>query len=638
MLNFTDVTLRRGPRVLLEKLNWTVYAGQRVGITGRNGTGKSSLFAMIQGEISADVGDVSLPANISISHVRQDTPALAQSALDYVLDGDVPWRKLSWDLEQAEVSGDADALGRLHENMHAIDGYTAPARAGQLLHGLGFAARDEQRPVSDFSGGWRMRLNLAQALMCRSDLLLLDEPTNHLDLDAVVWLQDHLAAYRGTLLMISHDRDFLDAVCSHILHLERQAATLFTGNYSSSESQRAAQLLQQAAQYKAQQRKAAQLQSFVDRFRAKATKARQAQSRVKQLEKMQLVAPAHWADPFSFEFAEPQRLPAPLLRFDDVNVGYGETAVLTGVNLSLAPGDRVALLGRNGAGKSTLMRSIAGTQPTLAGGREHRDRALKVGYFAQHQVDSLDAGSSAVAHLESLDRARGVELAREQVLRDFLGGFDFHGDRVFEPVGPFSGGEKARLALALLVWQQPNLLLLDEPSNHLDLDMRHALELALQGFSGAVVVVSHDRHLLASCADQLLMVADGRCTEFAGDLDDYANLLRQRLKADTGASETLAKQPRQSQKDARRSAAQARAEQKPLRDKIRAAEKSMHNLETKLAKLEQALADPALYVERPEQAAELAREQGLLQKQLEEAEQSWLEASESLELLQTSAG
>ncbi len=627
MLNFTDITLRRGPRVLVEGLSWTVYAGQRAGITGRNGTGKSSLLEMVRGELAPDHGELNLPGDLVIAYVRQDTPALDCSALDYVLDGDAEWREVSAALDAAEARADGERIASLHERMHSIDGYTTPARAARLLHGLGFSSGDEARAVATFSGGWRMRLNLAQALMCRSDLLLLDEPTNHLDLDAVVWVQDWLTSYSGTLLVISHDRDFLDAVTTHILHLERGGARAYTGNYSSSEKQRAEQMQQQAAQFAAQQRKVAHIQSFIDRFKAKASKARQAQSRVKQLEKMQQVAPAHWDTPFDFSFAEPARLPAPLLQMEKLSAGYDATAVLTGVNLTLAPGDRVALLGRNGAGKSTLMRTLAGAQPALDG-RQFRDKHLTVGYFAQHQLDSLQLDDSPMGHMERLRKELGRD-TREQEMRDYLGGFDFHGDRVFEAIRPFSGGEKARLALALLVWRRPNLLLLDEPTNHLDLDMRHALELALQGFDGAVVMVSHDRHLLSSCADQLLVVGQGRCHAFEGDLDDYARMLRERGGEDDQAA--TSERSKVSAKDQRRAAADRRAAVKPLRDEVQRCEREMARLEKKLGELDASLSDPALYQDQPERAATLMREQGVLRKQLDDLEGQWLEAAETLE-------
>ncbi len=626
MLNFTNVALRRGPRLLLEGFSLTVHPGQHLGIVGRNGTGKSSLLALVQGEISPDAGEFTLPRGLRMAHVRQETPALALSALDFVLDGDAAWRSLNQELVEAEQAGDGTRLAALHERLHAIDGYTAPARAARLLYGLGFAAGDEHRAVRDFSGGWRMRLNLAQALMSPSDLLLLDEPTNHLDLDAVLWLQGHLAAYPGTLLLISHDRDFLDAVTSHTLHFERGQATVYTGNYSSCESQRAQRLAQQASRYQAEVRRVEQLQAFIDRFRAKASKARQAQSRVKQLKKMQVNAPAHWEDPFRFAFAGPERMPSPLLKLEHLRVGYADKLLIDGFSLSIEPGDRLGLLGRNGAGKSTLLRTLAGLQAPL-GGKYQADRNLRLGYFAQHQVDSLKLDQSGMAHLQRLNPE-----ARDQELRDFLGGFDFHGDRVFEPIAPFSGGEKARLALALLVYQQPNLLLLDEPTNHLDLEMRHAVELALQDFPGAVLLISHDRHLMASCCDELWLVDDGACQPFDGDLDDYARHLKERLRReDEGESGAAEATGRVSAREQRREAALIREQQKPLRDALRRLEKEMGQLEARLADLEQELGDPDLYQRDAARAAELARIQGESRKRLEQVEHEWLELSEQLQ-------
>ncbi len=629
VLNFSEVVLRRGPRVLIDKLSWTVYAGQRIGIVGRNGTGKSSLLAMVQGELAVDAGEFSRPRDLVIAHVAQETPALACSALEYVLAGDAEWCQLDAELHLAEREAAGGRLAGLHERMHAIDGYTAKARAARLLYGLGFASADAQRAVRDFSGGWRMRLNLAQALMCRSDLLLLDEPTNHLDLDAVLWLQSWLDVYPGSLLLISHDRDFLDAVVSHVLYIENAQATVFSGNYSSCERQRAERLAQQAAAYASQQRQAEHLQKFVDRFRAKASKATQAQSRLKQLEKMQLEAPAHWDAPFRFEFLTPGKMPSPLLKLEDLAVGYHGQSLLQGLNMTLEPGDRLALLGRNGAGKSTLMRTLAGGQPPLAG-KLHRDKQLSCAYFTQHQMDSLRPDLSPMAHLQAL-----APDAREQVLRDFLGGFDFVGDRVFEPVAPFSGGEKARLALALLVYQRPNLLLLDEPTNHLDLDMRHALEMALQDFAGAVVLISHDRHLVATCCDELRLVDEGACRPFSGDLEDYARHLKDRartLKTEPdGAGATTGPAPRVSAKDQRRQAAERRQREKPLRDELRRLEQQTGKLEAQLADYEKQLADVDLYQSDPARAARLMKEQGATKKLLDEVEERWLLVLDELE-------
>ncbi|MGH8456044.1 MAG: ABC-F family ATP-binding cassette domain-containing protein, partial [Stenotrophobium sp.] len=516
MISLNNATLRRGARTLLDAVSFTIYPGWHVGVVGKNGTGKSSLFALILGQLSADSGNVAVPRNLAISTVAQETPALPDAAIEFVLDGDEELRKLERDLVTAEEAHDVARIAKIHDRLNDIGGYAARARAGQLLHGLGFTAEEQLKAVADFSGGWRMRLNLARALMCRSELLLLDEPTNHLDLDAAIWLEEFLPTYPGTLLLISHDRDFLDSVCTHTLHLEGLGATLYTGNYSTFERTRAERIALQSASYVKQQRQAAHLQSFINRFKAQASKARQAQSRIKQLEKMQLVAPAHYDSEFSFEFREPERMSTPLLRYDEVKAGYGERVILSGLRLSLQPGDRIGLLGPNGAGKSTFMQTLAGALPALFG-KELRDPYLRIGYFAQHQVDQLDLKASPILHLQRLDKG-----AAEQSLRDFLGTFNFRGDRVYEAVGPFSGGEKARLALALVVYQNPNLLLLDEPTNHLDLDMRRALETALAEFSGAMVLVSHDRHMVSTTCTELWLVAEGRCQSFDGDLDDYA--------------------------------------------------------------------------------------------------------------------
>ena len=504
MLRFSRVALRRGPRLLFSEVDFIIHAGHKVGVVGGNGSGKSSLFALIRNELHADEGEFDMPAGLSLAHVAQETPATERPAIDYVMDGDTELRAVEVALRDAERAGDGHAQAEVQAQLEHIGGYQARARAARLMHGLGFAPDQDERPVASFSGGWRMRLNLAQALMCRSDLLLLDEPTNHLDLDAVIWLEDWLRGYPGTLLLISHDRDFLDRVIDRIAHLDQGSITLYSGNYSAFERIRAERLANQAAAYEKQQREVAHIHAYVERFRAKATKARQAQSRLKALARMELIAPAHVDSPFHFEFAEPAALPNPLLRLDGASAGYGELPVVAELNFSLSPGERIGLLGPNGAGKSTLMKLIAGGLAPMAGRRETADR-LAIGYFAQHQLEQLDPGASALLHLRRIDPK-----ASEQQMRDFLGGFDFRGDRVVEPVAPFSGGEKARLVLALIVWQRPNLLLLDEPTNHLDLEMRHALNLALQGYGGAVLLVSHDRHLLRSVADRLLLVDGGR--------------------------------------------------------------------------------------------------------------------------------
>ncbi|NKF23123.1 ATP-binding cassette domain-containing protein [Solimonas marina] len=625
MISLNALTLRRGARTLLENATLTIYPGWRVGVIGRNGTGKSTLFAAIHGELDADQGSLSRPKELAIATVAQETPSLPDLAIEFVLDGDVELRELESRLSKAEANGDVEKIAAIHERLATIGGYAARSRAATLMHGLGFAPGAESRPVASFSGGWRMRLNLARALMCRSDLLLLDEPTNHLDLDAVIWLQDWLKSYPGTLLVISHDREFLDAVTTQTLHLENQKATLYTGNYSQFERQRAEQLTLQAAQFERQQREIAHLQNFIRRFKAKASKATQAQSRVKALERMELVAAVHADSEFSFSFPEPERLPAPLVRLDKAQAGYGETVILRGLKLLVGPGDRIGLLGPNGAGKSTLVQTLAGAIPPLAG-TAMRDPHLRVGYFAQHTTDSLDPQASPMLHLKRVDPQ-----ANEQALRNFLGSFNFRGDRALEAVGPFSGGEKARLALALVVYQRPNLLLLDEPTNHLDLDMRHALEQALLDYPGALVVVSHDRHLLTSTCEDFWLVANGEAQPFDGDLDEYTRWLRNRDSAAPAGTPNAAASPR-------RDTAELRTLTKPLRDTINKLDKQMAKLQSELSKLDDKLADNALYeAARAPELRELQQRQSQLRQQLDDAETQWLDASEQLESLEAGA-
>jgi ATP-binding cassette subfamily F protein 3 len=630
MLQFDDVTLRRGARLLFEQAGFQVHPGQKVGITGANGTGKSSLFALVLGELHADVGDCRHPADWVIAHVAQETPTDERAAIEYVLDGDAELREVQGALIEAERQDDGQRLALQHGRFDAIDGYAARSRAGQLLHGLGFSSADEERPVSAFSGGWRMRLNLAQALMCRSDLLLLDEPTNHLDLDAVIWLEGWLRAYPGTLLLISHDRDFLDSVTTHILHLEQQRATLYTGNYSAFERVRAERLANQQSEYEKQQREIAHMHAFVDRFRAKATKARQAQSRLKALQRMEQIAPAHVDSPFHFGFRSPDKAPDPLLRLDRVAAGYGDTRILSGVNLSLSPGDRLGLLGPNGAGKSTLIKLLAGTLQAQAGERAAA-RDLELGYFAQHQLEQLRADQSPLEHLMRLDPR-----AREQDLRDHLGGFGFAGDQALMPSGPFSGGEKSRLVLALLVYQRPNLLLLDEPTNHLDLEMRQALAVALQDFVGAVVLVSHDRHLLRVTADRLVLVHDGRVDDFPGSLDDYPGwLAEQNRQARVSPKDTTSVTSAAARKDRKRQEAEQRRQLQPLRNRISAAEATLAQLHSRQEQLQESLADPAIYADANKaQLKALLLEKAELDSRCETLEMQWLRDCEELENLQ----
>ena len=628
MLTFTDVTLSRGPRTLLTGVGFAAYAGWRLGVVGRNGTGKTSLFGLITGEVTPDAGSVAVPRNLVVASVAQETPASPRSALDYALDGDTELRATEAELAAAEVDHDAGRIARLHERLYAIDGYAARARAAKLLHGLGFENADQARAVAEFSGGWRMRLNLARALLCRSDLLLLDEPTNHLDLDAVLWLQAWLKSYAGTMLVISHDRDFLDAVTTHTLHLAQGTATLYTGNYSQFERLRAERMAQQGALREQQQRQIAHLQSFVDRFKAKASKARQAQARVKMIERIRLAAPAHADAEFDLGIPAPARLPEPLLVLDHAAAGYGGRTVLAGLRMTLSPGDRVGLLGPNGAGKSTLTKLLAGVLEPQAGAVV-RSPYLTVGYFAQHQLEQLDPAASPLDHLRRLAPRLG-----EKACREYLAAYHFRGERVFEPVGPFSGGEKARLALALLVHGRPNLLLLDEPTNHLDLDLRHALEIALQEYAGALVLVSHDRHLVASTCDSLWRVAGGSAQPFDGDLDDYARWLAQRERdyaaADSAPAPSPPGGPRLSPKEQRRAAAEQRARLKDLRDTVQKAETEMQKLNTRITAIEQELQDPAVYADR-NRAAGLSREQNALRRQLTETEEAWLQASAALE-------
>ncbi len=634
MLSFTDVTLRRGPRALFEKATFTLHPGWKVGLTGANGTGKSSLFALIRGELGSDAGEARLPPGTVIAHVAQETPATDWPAIEYVIDGDQELRSIEAALAKAEKAGEGTAQAELHAGLDAAQGYEAPARAGRLMHGLGFTSEQERQPVNAFSGGWRMRLNLAQALMCRSDLLLLDEPTNHLDLDAVFWLENWLRSYPGTLLLISHDREFLDRCVGHILHIEQAGVTLYTGNYSDFESQRSEALARQQSGYEKQRREVAEMQRFVERFRAKATKARQAQSRLKALARMEHIAPAHVDSPFHFAFRKPQKLPTPLLTLEEASAGYGEKSVVAGAELSLLPGERIGLLGANGAGKSTLMKLLAGTLAPLDGKRSEAPD-LAIGYFAQHQLEQLDGSASPLLHLARLDARAG-----EQELRNFLGGFGFRGDAALEPVAPLSGGEKARLVLALIVYQRPNLLLLDEPTNHLDLEMRHALTTALQGFEGAMVVVSHDRHLLRATADQLLVVADGQVTEFDGDLDDYRRWLEERRRAESAPSASArdGSDPNSAvgRRERRREEAERRHRLKPLRHDLEAAEKKLESLSEQKRALEEQLADQGLYeAEAKDRLTALLREKGRVDQELAEAEEAWLTAGEALELAES---
>ncbi|XLX98267.1 ABC transporter ATP-binding protein (plasmid) [Salmonella enterica subsp. enterica serovar Heidelberg] len=625
MIVFSSLQIRRGVRVLLDNASATINPGQKVGLVGKNGCGKSTLLALLKNEISADAGSFTLPGTWQLAWVNQETPALPQPAIEYVIDGDREYRHLEAQLNDANERNDGHAIASIHGKLDAIDAWTVRSRAASLLHGLGFSNDQLERPVSDFSGGWRMRLNLAQALICRSDLLLLDEPTNHLDLDAVIWLEKWLKSYPGTLILISHDRDFLDPIVDKIIHIEQQTLFEYTGNYSAFEVQRATRLAQQQAMYESQQERVAHLQSYIDRFRAKATKAKQAQSR----ERMELIAPAHVDNPFHFSFRAPESLPNPLLKMEKVSAGYGDRIILESIKLNLVPGSRIGLLGRNGAGKSTLIKLLAGELEPLHG-EIGLAKGIKLGYFAQHQLEFLRADESPLQHM-----ARLAPQELEQKLRDYLGGFGFQGDKVTEETQRFSGGEKARLVLALIVWQRPNLLLLDEPTNHLDLDMRQALTEALIDFEGALVVVSHDRHLIRSTTDDLYLVHDKKVEPFDGDLEDYQQWLsdvqKQENQADNAPKENNANSA-QSRKDQKRREAELRTLTQPLRKEITRLEKEMEKLNAQLAQAEEKLGDSSLYdPSRKAEMTECLQLQASAKSGLEACEMAWLEAQEQLE-------
>ena len=630
MLNFKNISIRRGTRVLFSDTSFTIHKGQKAGLTGANGVGKSSLFAMLLNQLQVDEGEFTMPPGLEIAHVAQETPAVSYSAIDYVIDGDKELRRTQKLLEAAEQQDDGIKLAELHSTLDHIGGYTAQARASRLMNGLGFSAGQEQEPVKSFSGGWRMRLNLAQALMCRSDILLLDEPTNHLDLDAVIWLQDWLCKYPGTLLLISHDRDFLDSITDHIINIEQQKAVIYTGNYSAFEKMRAEKLAQQQAAFVKQQREIEHIQSFITRFRAQATKARQAQSRVKALERMEVISQAHVDSPFNFSFPKLNKIPNSLLKIEQADIGYGEKIIINQANLFITPGDRIGLLGPNGAGKSSLIKVLASEMQPLNGKVQTAD-ALKIGYFAQHQLEQLRLDESPLWHLQQLDKR-----ATEKDLRNFLGGFDFRGDKVVEITRPFSGGEKARLVLALLVYQNPNLLLLDEPTNHLDLEMRHALSMALQEYEGALVVVSHDRHLLRSVTDQLLLVADGVVKPFDGDLDDYRNWLSEQKRSLTETNNQESSEPSESpvlsRKEQRKQEAERRKRLKPLLDRLKKSEQAVEKYHTEQKTIEQQLADPDIYSDaQKENLKALLVKKAEVDNALEEAEMEWMEVEELLE-------
>ncbi len=622
MIQLRKASLQRGAKPLLENSELTVYPGQRWGIIGPNGSGKSTLFQVLLGTLGLDQGEAARPAAWRIAHMAQEVDSGDSFALQYVMDGDQELLEIRTRLEKAGEDGLESA--RLHALMDAIEGYTAQTRAAKLLNGLGFQVNDEQRPVHEFSGGWRIRLNLARALMSRSDCMLLDEPTNHLDLDATLWLEQYLRSYAGTLIIISHDRDFLDNVVDGIISFESRQLIQYRGNYSAFERQKAERLTQQNIAFEKQQARIAEIESFVRRFRAKATKAKQAQSRLKELGRMELIAPAHMDSPFDFRFAQPQKISPQLISLDQADIGYGDDILLRQIQFTLHSSSRIGLLGANGAGKSTLLKALAGRVP-LCSGRRVEGIHLDAGYYAQHQLEELDLQASCALHLQRLS-----PVASEQEIRNFLGGFDFHGDRVFEPINHFSGGEKARLALAILAWQKPNLLLMDEPTNHLDLEMRHALTVALQTFDGPIVIVSHDRHLLRNTVDEFLLVDQGSVQSFDGDLDDYQKWLLQKQKP--GASPARQDEPKPDKKADRQASAAQRERLKPFTQAINRLEKEMEVVGAELKTLEGRLSDPSLYESAGTELQTLLKQQGLLRSKLEGIESEWFEKTEEFEL------
>ncbi len=625
MIQFLDVSLLRGTKQLLKGANATLYPGHKAGLIGANGCGKSTIFALIKGELTTDEGELNVPAQWKIASVAQETPSVESNAIDYVIDGDKTFRDLQQQLHIAESNNsDGVIIAELHSKLEHAGAYDIESRAASILHGLGFSNDACQRAVSEFSGGWRMRLNLAQALICQSDLLLLDEPTNHLDLDAVIWLERWLQRYTGTLLLISHDQAFLDATVNEILSVEQQELYSYTGNYSAFEKQRAERLRLQDLEYAKQQDKVAHLQSFITRFKAKASKAKQAQSRIKQLEKMETLLPAHQHSPFSFSFFEPPKLPNPLVSLEQVKAGYDDVVILSEVKLNLVPGSRIGLLGRNGAGKSTLIKLLAEERPPLAGNYQ-TSSGLSVGYFAQHQLDYLDLQASPLSHLQQLDPK-----AMEQNLRDFLGGFGFIGDEALKPVAPMSGGEKARLVLAIITYQKPNLLLLDEPTNHLDLEMRHALNVALQGFEGAMVLISHDRFLLSSVCDDFYLVNAGSVSPFKGDLDDY----RQWLITDSATSQSAdnSEAPKRDRRAQKRLEAEFRQTIAPLKKQLNKAEKLVDRHQLALDEIETEMSDTSLYEEHnKDRLKQLLQAQTEHKNALDEAEMDWMDCQQEIE-------
>ena len=620
MLSFNNLELVLGGKTLFDDISLTIHHHQKVGLVGANGTGKTSLFKIIKKEIEVDQSTVSFPSDLRISYLAQEVKGTDEIALDYVLSGDSNLIDIQKKIEKAEIDENYEILGELYEVYSSLDGYSAKSKAEQLMVGLGFKSDDFDKPLKDFSGGWRVRLNLAKTLMQPSDLMLLDEPTNHLDLDAILWLSNWIKSFKGAMILISHDRDFLDDCVSYVAHLYQQSIELYSGNYSQFEILRAAKMAEIQSNFIKQQKEVAHMQSFINRFKAKATKARQAQSRVKALEKMELIAPAHIDSPFNFTISETDKISNPLVTLNRAGLGYSEP-ILSNVGFTICPGDRIGLLGPNGAGKSTLIKSIVGTLPILDGDRETGTN-IKVGYFSQHQVDDLDLSISAFVHIQRLD-----ETKTEKQIRTYLGGFAFKGDKVKDPIRLFSGGEKARLAFAIISYQKPNILLMDEPTNHLDMEMRHALTVAIQTFKGAILLISHDRHLLNSSVDTFYLIDNGALEIFDGDLDDYKNYI-----LDIKSSDNKQSKKKKSTKDGPKEDNSEKI--KTLNSSISKLDKRLFRLNTKLTEANNKLADPELYSDdSSEDLQDLIRNQLELTNEVEAAEKEWMDKAAELDIL-----
>lgn len=639
MISLSDVTIMRGSKYLLKNAQTTIYPGQKVGIVGRNGCGKSTLFSAIEGEVATETGAISVPRDFKISAVSQKTPSLDIPALDYVKQGDKDLTALLKKKEEAYAKNDGEKIALIEDQLGIIGAWTIDSRAKILLHGLGFSEEEMSKPVKEFSGGWRMRLNLAQALIYKSDVLLLDEPTNHLDLDTIIFLENYLKSYEGTILCISHDRDFLDTFCSHILHFEDCRLVMYTGNYSDYEKLRAQRIQNEKANRRREEAALAHMQNFVDRFRYKASKAKQAQSMLKAIDKLKLTAVTLEESPYHIRFEDPERTVDIIADLKELSCGYGlNDIILKNINLMLIAGDRIGLLGRNGQGKSTLIKTLCGVIEPVHG-TVTLGKGIRIGYFAQHELDQLSGQMSAIDHLRQIDKN-----AKEKDLRSFLGAFSFGGDKATQKVEDMSGGEQARLALAIIAYQKPNLLLLDEPTNHLDLDMREALCVALSSYKGALILVSHDRHLLEAIADKLWLIDEGHVGEFDGDLNDYQNYLneknreyREKLSAAKNSSQTAASMSDKAleksfkSKEQKKLEAQKRQALRPLKLEIEKIEKSMNQIKEEIESIDKSMSDPDLYASDPKKVEELSIRRSSLSALLEETEMLWLEKQEELE-------